>query len=145
MHVPPAFWIGRAGHEAHRHRLRVLRDDLAFRVFGIDDILVILHELAERPAQRLDIGTVVEFQLDMHHQPRFLLGPVLEAVAGEIADRCDQAAFVPGAQPQMGEADLFDIAPLPVITDRIADPRGLGEGDLHTRHDVAQHLARGKG
>ncbi len=45
----------------------------------------------------------------------------------------------------MGETDLLDIAPLPVITDCIADAGGLGKGDLDAGHDVAQHLARGKG
>ncbi len=129
MHVPPAFWIGRAGHEAHRHRLRVLRDDLAFRVFGIDDILVVLHELGNRlescgvanPVARIDYRqidwvvqqvadeTTINFQVV--HWQGFQIGERTHARAEIIKREFEPSSFggidEPLSRVQIGNGGSF--------------------------------------
>ena len=65
-------------------------------------------------------------------------GPVLERRGGEVGGRQHQPAFVPDVQDHVGQGDLLDPAPFLLQHHDIADPDGVGEGDL----DSGEHRAQ---
>src|SRR5215469_2774699 len=102
-------------------------------------MLALVNDLVEPPAQTIDRHPITDPEEDSPDLRGALIGPVLERLFDEAAQRYDHPPQIPQPDHHISTGDRFDRAGLALDDHLVIDPYRLGHRDLDPGEQVAQH------